>query len=32
MGYDHINIENKWKEYWLKNKEYKTDVYDFSKP
>ena len=32
MGYDHINIENKWKEYWLKNKEYKADVYDFSKP
>lgn len=32
MGYDHISIENKWKEYWLTNKEYKTDVYDFSKP
>ena len=32
MGYDHISIENKWKEYWLNNKEYKTDVYDFSKP
>ncbi len=32
MGYDHISIENKWKECWLKNKEYKTDIYDFSKP
>ncbi len=25
-------IENKWQEYWEKNKTFKTDVYDFSKP
>ncbi len=32
MAYNHIEVENKWREYWLKNNEYKTDVYDFSKP
>lgn len=32
MGYNHIEIENKWREYWLKSKEYKTDTSDFSKP
>ncbi len=32
MGYNHIEIENKWREYWLKNKEYKCDTSDFSKP
>ena len=25
-------IEKKWQEYWEKNKTFKTDVYDFSKP
>lgn len=32
MGYNHLEIEKKWKEYWLNNKEYKTDTSDFSKP
>ena len=32
MGYDFANIEKKWDEYWVKNKVYKTDAYDFSKP
>ena len=32
MGYDFANIEKKWDEYWVKNKTYKTDAYDFSKP
>jgi len=30
--YNHIEIEKKWKEYWDKNKTFKTDVWDFSKP
>lgn len=30
--YDHIEIEKKWQEYWEKNKTFKTDVSDFSKP
>lgn len=30
--YNHIEIEKKWKEYWEKNKTFKTDVWDFSKP
>ena len=32
MAYNHLEVEKKWREIWLKNKEYKTDVYDFSKP
>ena len=32
MAYNHLAVEKKWREIWLKNKEYKTDVYDFSKP
>ena len=32
MGYDFAEIEKKWDEYWVKNKTYKTDAYDFSKP
>ena len=32
MGYDFAEIEKKWDEYWVKNKVYKTDAYDFSKP
>jgi len=30
--YNHIDVENKWKEYWEKNQTFKTDVWDFSKP
>ncbi|MFV0255602.1 MAG: leucine--tRNA ligase, partial [Erysipelotrichaceae bacterium] len=32
MMYNHKKIEKKWQDYWLKNKSFKTDVYDFSKP
>ena len=31
MGYDFDRIEKKWEDYWIKNKVYKTDAYDFSK-
>ncbi len=30
--YDFKNIEKKWKDFWIQNKTFKTDVYDFSKP
>jgi len=30
--YNFSKIEKKWQEYWEKNKTFKTDVYDFSKP
>ena len=30
--YNHKKIEKKWQEYWEKNKTFKTDAYDFSKP
>ena len=30
--YDHLEIEKKWQEYWDKNKTFKTDIRDFSKP
>ena len=30
--YNHLEIEKKWQEYWEKNKTFKTDAYDFSKP
>lgn len=30
--YNHEKIEKKWQEYWDKNKTFKTDIYDFSKP
>ena len=32
MSYNHLKIEKKRKEYWIKNKEYKCDTSDFSKP
>lgn len=32
MGYDFKEIEPKWDKYWVENKTFKTDVYDFSKP
>ena len=32
MVYNHKKIEKKWQEYWLENKTFKTDAYDFSKP
>ena len=32
MAYDFQKIEKKWQEYWDKNKTFKTDVWDFSKP
>ena len=32
MSYNHKEIEAKWREYWAKNKTFKTDVWDFSKP
>ncbi|MDD3923648.1 MAG: leucine--tRNA ligase [Erysipelotrichaceae bacterium] len=32
MNYDHIKIEKKWQDYWLENKTFKTDTWDFSKP
>ncbi|MBR1925824.1 MAG: leucine--tRNA ligase [Clostridia bacterium] len=30
--YDFKKVEQKWKEYWVKNKTFKTDTTDFSKP
>ena len=30
--YNHLEIEKKWQEYWEKNKTFKTDTRDFSKP
>ena len=30
--YDFKKIEEKWNKYWLENKTFKTDVWDFSKP
>ncbi len=30
--YDNLEIEKKWQEYWEKNKTFKTDIKDFSKP
>ena len=30
--YDFSKIEKKWQEYWDKNKTFKTDTSDFSKP
>jgi len=30
--YNFSKIEKKWQEYWDKNKTFKTDAYDFSKP
>ena len=30
--YNHEKIEKKWQKYWEKNKTFKTDVWDFSKP
>ena len=30
--YNHIEIEKKWQEYWEKNKTFKTDIWDFSRP
>ena len=30
--YNHEEIEKKWQEYWDKNKTFKTDAWDFSKP
>ena len=30
--YNHIEIEKKWQEYWEKNKTFKTDINDFSRP
>ena len=30
--YDYKKIEKKWQEYWDKNKTFKTDSWDFSKP
>ncbi len=30
--YNHQKVEKKWQDYWLKNKTFKTDAYDFSKP
>lgn len=32
MMYDHKKIEKKWQDYWLKNKTFRTDVYNDSKP
>jgi len=32
MEYKFNEIEKKWQEYWDKNKTFKTDVWDFSKP
>lgn len=32
MQYNHLKIEKKWQERWEKEKIFKTDVYDFSKP
>ena len=30
--YNFKDIEKKWSKYWLDNKTFKTDVWDFSKP
>ena len=30
--YDFIKIEKKWQDYWEKNKTFKVDVWDFTKP
>ena len=30
--YNHLETEKKWQEYWEKNKTFKTDAWDFSKP
>ena len=32
MEYNFKEIEEKWQKYWDKNKTFKTDVWDFSKP
>ena len=32
MKYDHKKIDAKWQRIWEKNKTFKCDVYDFSKP
>ncbi len=32
MTYDHKSIESKWRGFWEKNKVFKTDIHDFSKP
>ena len=32
MNYDHQAIEKKWQDHWLKNKTFKTDVWDDTKP
>ena len=32
MAYDFLEIEKRWQDYWDKNKTFKTDCYDFSKP
>lgn len=32
MGYEHKQIEEKWKQIWEENETFKTDVNDFSKP
>ena len=32
MSYNYTEIEKKWQEYWDKNKTFKTNVWDFSKP
>jgi len=32
MEYNFSEIEKKWQNYWDKNKTFKTDAYDFSKP
>lgn len=32
MGFNHKEIEKKWQKYWLENKIFACDTYDFSKP
>lgn len=32
MAYNFKEVEQKWQEYWDKNKTFKTDAWDFSKP
>ncbi len=32
MEYNFLEIEKKWQDYWEKNKTFKTDEWDFSKP
>lgn len=32
MTYNHLEVEKKWQEYWVKNNTFHTDVWDFSKP